>query len=118
MATKEAARHWAGLFCTFAILSGALLLARPAQAADEGLSPSVQAELQAMIDGSAGETKFTPPGPAIDPSSLKGKLIFTIPSSTAIPFCDVVDKQMDEFAKRLGMRHEVWQTQARSEERR
>jgi ribose transport system substrate-binding protein len=112
MAMKEAGRRWSGLFCVLAIFSGALLLGRPAQAADEGLSPSAQAELQAMIDGSAGETKFTPPGPAIDPSSLKGKLIFTIPSSTAIPFCDVVDKQMDAFAKRLDMRHEVWQTQA------
>jgi ribose transport system substrate-binding protein len=84
----------------------------PARAADDGLPQAVQTELQAMIDGSAGETKFAAPGPAIDPASLKGKLIFTIPSSTAIPFCDVVDRQMDEFAKRLGMRHEVWQTQA------
>lgn len=112
MATQERTRRWSGLLYACAILSGAILAGRPALAADEGLTPAVQAELQAMIDGSAGESNFTPPGPAIDPSSLKGKLIFTIPSSTAIPFCDVVDRQMDDFAKRLGMRHEVWQTQA------
>jgi ribose transport system substrate-binding protein len=107
-----APKRWTGLFCAAALLSGGLLAHHPAQAADDGLTPAVQAELQALIDSSTGETKFTPPGPVIDPSPLKGKLIFTIPSSTAIPFCDVVDRQMDDFAKRLGMRHEVWQTQA------
>ena len=103
-----AVKRWAGLMCAF----GLLLAHMPARAADEGLTPAAQAELQAMIEASTAETKFVAPGPAIDPSALKGKLIFTIPSSTSIPFCDVVDKQMDAFAQRLGVRHEVWQTQA------
>lgn len=65
-----------------------------------------------MIDANTGESHFTPPGPPIDPNSLKGKVIFTIPSSTSIPFCDVVDRQIDDFAKRLGLKSEVWQTTA------
>lgn len=100
------------LACAFALLMGLAGLGAPAKAADPGLTPSARSELQALLAGSTGETRFTPPGPAIDPSSLKGKLIFTIPMSTAIPFCDVVDKQMDEFAQKLGIRHEVWQSTA------
>lgn len=102
---------WARLLGVAALLIG-LNGARTVQAADTGLTPAAKSELQAMLASNTGETHFTPPGPAIDPSSLKGKLIFTIPSSTSIPFCDVVDRQMDEFAKRLGIRHEVWQTTA------
>ncbi len=107
-----AMRRRTGLMGALGLLLGGLLTQAPARAADQGLTPAAQAELQAMIDHASSETQFTPPGPAIDPSALKGKLIFTIPSSTSIPFCDTVDKQMDAFAQRLGMRHEVWQTQA------
>jgi len=99
---------WPRIGLAIALLAGSIGLARTAPAADTGLTPAVRAELEALLATGIGETHFTPPGPPIDVSSLKDKLIFTIPSSTAIPFCDVVDKQMDEFAKRLGMRHEVW----------
>jgi len=105
-------RGWPRLACAIALLLGMFGQGKAAQPADAGLTPAAKAELEAMIAGNTGETHFTPPGPAIDPSTLKGKLIFTIPSSTSIPFCDVVDRQIDEFAKRLGIRHEVWQTTA------
>jgi len=102
-------RIWPRLMGAIALLAGSVGVAH---AADTGLTPAVKAELEAILATSTGETHFTPPGPPIDVSSLKDKLIFTIPSSTAIPFCDVVDKQMDEFAKRLGIRHEVWPSSA------
>jgi ribose transport system substrate-binding protein len=105
-------RGWSRSLCAFALLCGLAGWATDANAADTALTPAAKAELEAMLAGITGETRFTPPGPAIDPSVLKGKLIFTIPTSTAIPFCDVVDKQMDEFAQKLGVRHEVWQTTA------
>jgi ribose transport system substrate-binding protein len=100
------------LMVAAALLAGAICSSRPVRADDADLTPTARAELEAVLATGTGETRFTPPGPAIDPSSLKGKLIFTIPLSTAIPFCDVVDRQMDDFAKRLGIRHEVWQTNA------
>lgn len=106
------AKRWVGIFGVCAIVIGMLAVSPLSKAADDALDPAVKAELQGIVDSVTGETKFSPPGPALDASSLKDKLIFTIPSSTSIPFCDVVDKQMDDFAKRLGMRHEVWQTQA------
>ncbi len=105
-------RGWLRLAFAIALFAGASGLDETARAADAGLTAAARADLEAMLAANTGETHFTPPGPAIDVSSLKGKLIFTIPLSTAIPFCDVVDRQMDEFAKRLGIRHEVWQTTA------
>lgn len=90
---------------------GALGPCEWASAADTALTPAARSELEAMLEPNMGESHFVAPAP-IDPSSLKGKLIFTIPVSTAIPFCDIVDRQMDEFAKRLGIRHEVWQSNA------
>jgi ribose transport system substrate-binding protein len=95
-----------------ALLMGLIGTTSAAEADDAGLTPAARTELEAMLAAHTGETHFTPPGPPIDPGPLKDKLIFTIPSSTAIPFCDVVDKQMDEFAHKLGVRHEVWQTTA------
>jgi ribose transport system substrate-binding protein len=105
-------RGMARLLGGVALLLATMGMATAAEASDAGLTPATKSALQAMLAANSGDTHFTPPGPAIDPSSLKGKLIFTIPSSTSIPFCDVVDKQMDAFAKRLGIRHEVWQTTA------
>ena len=105
-------RGWPRLACAIVLFAGASGLVGTARSADTDLTPTARTELEALLAASTGETQFTPPGPAIDASSLKGKLIFTIPTSTAIPFCDVVDRQMDEFAKRLGIRHEVWQTTA------
>lgn len=80
-----------------------------AAAAPQGLSAADISYLKAQIAGRTGHSVFTPPGPAIDPSPLKGKLIFTIPLSTADPWCQVVNKQMAEFSERLGLRFEVWQ---------
>lgn len=105
-------RGWLRLAFVIALFVSASGISGFAGAADTGLTPTARTELEKMIAASTGESQFTPPGPAIDVSSLKGKLIFTIPTSTAIPFCDVVDRQMDEFAQRLGIRHEVWQTTA------
>jgi ribose transport system substrate-binding protein len=103
---------WLRLAFAIVLFVGASGFSATARAADAGLTPSARAELEALLSASTGETRFIPPGPPIDVSSLKGKLIFTIPLSSAIPFCDVVDRQMDEFAQRLGMKHEAWQTTA------
>jgi ribose transport system substrate-binding protein len=105
-------RDWLRLAFAVVLFAGASGFGEAAHAADAGLTPSARAELEALLSASTGETRFIPPGPPIDASSLKGKLIFTIPLSSAIPFCDVVDRQMDEFAQRLGMKHEAWQTTA------
>ena len=99
-----------GLVGVLALAAFALL--HPAPSSAQGLSPAVTAELDAKLAAAMAPPKFTPPGPAIDPTPLKGKLIFTIPVSTTIPFCSVVDQQMGSFAARLGLQFQVWQNNA------
>jgi ribose transport system substrate-binding protein len=105
-------RRWLCLAFATALFAGAIGFGKAAQAADTGLTPAARAALEALLSASTGETHFVPLGPPINVSSLKGKLIFTIPLSSAIPFCDIVDRQMDEFAQRLNLKHEAWQTTA------
>lgn len=80
--------------------------------ATSGLSPAAATHLKQVLTSYMGPTKFVAPAPPIDPAPLKGKLIFTIPASTAIPWCDVVDRQLEDFAKRVGIRMETWQNNA------
>jgi ribose transport system substrate-binding protein len=105
-------RRWLCLAFATALFVGASAFGKTAQGADAGLTPAARGALEASLSASTGETHFVPPGPPIDVSSLKGKLIFTVPLSSAIPFCDIVDRQIDEFAQRLGLKHEAWQTTA------
>jgi ribose transport system substrate-binding protein len=81
----------------------------PLPASAQGLSAAVTAELDAKLAAAMAAPSFSPPGPAIDPAPLKGKLLFTIPVSTAIPFCSVVDQQMTGFATRAGLAFQAWQ---------
>lgn len=78
-------------------------------ASAQGLSAAVSAELDGKLAAAMALPRFSPPGPAIDPTPLKGKLVFTIPVSTAIPFCSVVDQQMTDFATRAGLSFQAWQ---------
>jgi ribose transport system substrate-binding protein len=98
-----------GLICAVALATGAL---RPAPAAAAGLSKSVTARLDRALHAAMGPSHFVAPGPALDPAPLKGKLIFTIPVSSAIPFCSVVDSQMNAYAHRLGLRFSAWENNA------
>ncbi len=92
-----------------ALAAGVLVAAAPAQAK---LPAAVVAKLDHRLAGVMTPPRFAGAGGPIDPAPLKGKLIFTIPLSTAIPFCAVVDRQLGVDAKRLGLRSEIWQNSA------
>ncbi len=102
---------------SLAVWSGALAIAAgglagfvpPARAA---LPAAVAAKLDRRLNAVMAPPTFSGGGAKIDATALKGKLIFTIPVSTAIPFCSVVDTQMAADAKRLGLRYQVWQNNA------
>ena len=102
--------RWVVRFVAVGLLAALCGLPRPAAAA--GLPQDVAAKLGQRLAAAAALPHFTPPGPPLDPAPLKGKLVFTIPTSTAIPFCSVVDQQMAGFAARLGLRFEAWQNNA------
>ena len=76
------------------------------------LPAAVAAKLDHRLAAVMTPPRFAGAGGPIDPAPLKGKLIFTIPLSTAIPFCAVVDHQLSADAKRLGLRSEIWQNSA------
>lgn len=94
----------------FTLASAALALLSQANA--QPLTPATAAQLDAKLAAAMAPPNFTPPGPAIDPAPLKGKLIFTIPVSTTIPFCSVVDQQAATFANRAGLQFQAWQSNA------
>ena len=104
------ARLRAGFVCAFSLLAAAGAM-RPAPAT-AALSKATAGALDRALDAAMGPSHFVPPGAPIDPAPLKGKLIFTIPVSSAIPFCSVVDQQMGAYAKRLGLRFEAWENNA------
>ena len=103
--------HLRAGFVSVLALLGAGGLLRPVPAA-ASLSKATAAALDHALDAAMEPSHFVPPGPPISAAPLKGKLIFTIPVSSAIPFCSVVDQQMAGFAKRLGLRFEAWENNA------
>ncbi|MDE2005890.1 MAG: sugar ABC transporter substrate-binding protein [Rhodospirillales bacterium] len=94
------------------MLTGLLALLAGGAARASGLSPANAAKLDHMLSAVMAPPRLAGTGAAINPAPLKGKLIFTVPVSTAIPFCSVVDRQIGDFAHRLGLRHEVWENNA------
>ncbi|GAY07538.1 ribose ABC transporter, periplasmic ribose-binding protein [Pseudonocardia sp. N23] len=69
---------------------------------------------QAVLDTIAkysGPSTFTPPGPAIDVTSLKGKKIFDIPS-VPNPFVQSISASMKEAAEKAGMVYTKFDNQA------
>ncbi len=98
--------------CLIPFMTAAWIAPAAAQTPQSGLSKDVASQLNQVLQEKMAPPKFISPGPSIDPSSLKGKLIFTIPVSTSIPWCDVVDRQMAAFAKQLGIGFSVWQNNA------
>jgi len=59
---------------------------------------------------------FTPPGPAIDVSSLKGKTIYSIPQTAAIPFLATTEQAEAAIAKAAGINFVEYPTQGNTNE--
>lgn len=69
---------------------------------------------QAVLDNIAkfsGPSTFSPPGPEIDISSLKGKKIFDIPS-VPNPFVQSISASMQAVAQKVGMQYTRYENQA------
>jgi ribose transport system substrate-binding protein len=61
-----------------------------------------------------GIPSFESPGPAINVASLKGKTIYSIPQSTAIPFLSVTEQAEAAIAKRYGINFVEYSTQGQT----
>lgn len=64
---------------------------------------SGKAEAQAQVEKFKQLPEFTLEAEPVDVSKLKGKKIFNIPSSSAIPYAAAVGDQMEQIAKENGM---------------
>jgi len=53
---------------------------------------------------------WTPPGPPVNTSSLKGKTLLVIPLTTAVSFCNDLDASTETAAKVVGMNVQVYPT--------
>ena len=105
------------------VLTSAFLVACGSQPAPSNNSASSSATsgsdssanlkyVQSQIDEYKKLPQFTPPGPAFDAKKLMaGKTIISIPSSSAVPFVENIEKTMEKVAKDVGVNFEQWQNQ-------
>jgi ribose transport system substrate-binding protein len=63
------------------------------------------AYVKSQIDAHTKLPTFSPPGPAFDTSTLKGKIVFNIPDSSANPFATNIANGEAEAAKLLGVNY-------------
>jgi ribose transport system substrate-binding protein len=76
-----------------------------------GASSSGVAAATAFINQYNGIPKFVAPGPKLNPARLKGKTIYTIFSSTGIPFCNDVGTTITQAGAAYGIKNVVWPNQ-------
>lgn len=94
------------LLSTSCLLSAMLLAAAPAFAQD-GTKAAADA-----IAKYSDLPEFVAPGDAFDPvNCMKGKSIFNIPASSAIPFIKTISDHEAEIAKKIGFKYMDWENQ-------
>jgi ribose transport system substrate-binding protein len=76
-----------------------------------GDSSKVSSEVKDAVTAAKELPSFEPPGDAIDPSSLKGKKVFEIPS-VANPFVQSISDTMKGVAGDYGLKYTVFENQS------
>jgi ribose transport system substrate-binding protein len=69
-------------------------------------------QMQALIDQNSGEPKFTPPGPSLDGSKLKGKTVALIAIDLRVPALTQVVDAAKGIAQQVGMKTTVFDGQS------
>ena len=81
-------------------------------AEESSLTPELEAELQALIDGYRGEPQFVAPGDPIDiKAALGGKLIYGISVTSANPFTEGIYSSIRKLEPIIGFKFRDWQNQ-------
>lgn len=114
MYTRRARRWVAGAIAAVAVVALAACSKGGSTSTSTDSGAPAAAVPQAVLDNIAkymGPSTFTPPGPAIDVSSLKGKKIFDIPS-VPNPFVQSISASMQEAAEKAGMTYTKFDNQA------
>ncbi len=74
-----------------------------AQEEEASAGGGAQAEAKAAVEAAKKIPEFTLEAEPIDLSKIKGKKIFNVPVSSAIPYVAAVDKEMQRLAKEAGV---------------
>ena len=102
----------AGTACGSSSTSASSATAPPSTAAEASSSGNANlAAVAKQLAAYEGIPSFVTPGPAINVASLKGKTIYSIPQSTAIPFLSVTEQAEAAIAKRYGINFVEYSTQ-------
>jgi ribose transport system substrate-binding protein len=72
------------------------------------------AYVKAQISAAEAVPKFVPPGPAFDASAARGKTVFLIPETSAVPFLTAIDDSIVAVGKQLGVKVVVYPNQGQS----
>jgi ribose transport system substrate-binding protein len=77
-----------------------------------GLTPETEAELTAMVGKYLNAPEFVAPGEPIDiKAALKGKLLYSIPVTSANPFTEGIFASMKKLAPVIGYTFKEWANQ-------
>jgi ribose transport system substrate-binding protein len=82
---------------------------------DQSAGSDVSADVKANVEKYKALPTFTPPGEAIDPSSLKGKSMFVIPL-VPNPFNQNIQDTMKSIADKVGMKFTLYPNQGKASE--
>jgi ribose transport system substrate-binding protein len=70
--------------------------------------------VRSQIAKATAVPKFTAPGPAFNASAAKGKSIFLIPETSAVPFLTAIDSSIIKLGKRYGVKVTEFPNQGQS----
>jgi ribose transport system substrate-binding protein len=77
-----------------------------------GLTPAHEEELKALVGKYLSEPEFVAPGDPIDiRSALKGKLLYSIPVTSANPFTEGIFASVKKLAPTIGFTFKEWENQ-------
>jgi ribose transport system substrate-binding protein len=113
MYTHRARRCVAGALTAVAVVALAACSKSGSTAASDAAASTaaIPPAVTANIEKYSGPSTFTPPGPAIDISSLRGKKVFDIPA-VPNPFVQSISAAMADGAAKAGMQYTRFDNQA------
>jgi ribose transport system substrate-binding protein len=95
----------------------AVALSGPSQNARADATDSGDvAYAKAQITKATAIPKFTAPGPAFNASKAKGKTVFLIPQTSAVPFLKTIDESIIGIGKKIGVKVIEYPNQGQSSE--
>jgi ribose transport system substrate-binding protein len=111
--------HARGLMAIASVLAMSVAVAamKSSQADTPAMTPEVEAELTALVKTYTSVPDFVAPGDPIDIKSiLGGKLLYSIPVTSANPFTEGIYASVKKLAPKVGFTFKEWENQGKLDE--